>query len=117
LGRYDKAVDGLNHWATRDGEAWIWAFKTVAYSRSGHAQEADRALAKLEQISGSRADRIAMLLIAYSGTGQKDRVIELLQKAHSEHSNTVVQIKVDPIYDPMRSDPRFEDFMRRLAFE
>ena len=117
LGRYDEAVDGLNRWAARDQGAWMWAYKAVAYSRSGHPAEADRALAKLEQISSSRADRTASLLIAYSGTGQKERVIELLQKAYSEHSNAVVQIKVDPMYDPIRSDPRFEDFMRRLGFE
>jgi TolB-like protein/Flp pilus assembly protein TadD len=117
LGRYDEAVDGLNRWAARDEGAWMWAFRAVVYSRSGHAEEADRALAKLDQISGSRADRTASLLTAYSGTGQKARVIELLQKAHSEHSNAVVQIKVDPMYDPIRSDPRFEDFMRRLGFE
>jgi tetratricopeptide (TPR) repeat protein len=117
LGRYDEAVDGLNRWAARDAGVWMWAYRAVVYSRSGHAEEADRALAKLEQISGSRADRTASLLIAYSGTGQKERVIELLQKAHSEHSNAVLQIKVDPMYDPIRSDPRFEDFMRRLGFE
>ena len=57
------------------------------------------------------------LLIAYSGTGQKERVIELLQKAYSEHSNAVVQIKVDPMYDPIRSDPRFSDLLRRVRLE
>ncbi len=58
-----------------------------------------------------------MLLQAYSGTGQKERLIELLQKAYSEHSNAVVQIKVDPMYDPIRSDPRFEDLLRRVGLE
>ena len=58
-----------------------------------------------------------MLLMAYSGTGQKERVIELLQKAYSEHSNAVVQIKVDPMYDPIRNDPRFEDLLRRVGLE
>jgi hypothetical protein len=91
--------------------------KALVYGRSGHAEEARRALAKLERISGSRADRTVTLLIAYSGTGQKERVIELLQKAYSEHSNAVTQIKVDPMYDPMRSDPRFADLVRRLRLE
>ncbi|MGA7078528.1 MAG: tetratricopeptide repeat protein [Terriglobales bacterium] len=117
LGRYDEAVDVLNRWAARDEGPWLWAWWAVTYSRSGHAEEAGRALAKLEQISGSRADRIATLLTAYSGTGQKERVIELLQKARSEHSNAVVQIKVDPMYDQIRSDPRFKDFLRRIGLE
>ena len=74
-------------------------------------------LTKLEQVAGSRADRTPSLLVAYAGTGQKERVIELLQKAYSEHSNAVVQIKVDPMYDPIRNDPRFEDLLRRLGLE
>jgi hypothetical protein len=56
-------------------------------------------------------------LIAYSGTGQKERVIELLQRASSEHSNAVVQIKVDPMYDPVRNDPRFKELLRRVGLE
>jgi TolB-like protein/Tfp pilus assembly protein PilF len=117
LGRYDMAVDLINRWAAREEGPWTLAWKAAVYSRSGHAEEARRALAKLEQISRSRADRTVTLLIAYSGTGQKERVIELLQNAYSEHSNAVVQIKVDPMYDPMRSDPRFQDLLRRVGLE
>jgi TolB-like protein/DNA-binding winged helix-turn-helix (wHTH) protein/lipoprotein NlpI len=117
LGRYDRAVDLINYWQARDQGPWMWAWKAAVYGRSGHPEEARRALAKLEQVSGSRADRTPVLLVAYAGTGQKERVIELLQKAYSEHSNAVVQIKVDPMYDPIRNDPRFEDLLRRLGLE
>jgi TolB-like protein/DNA-binding winged helix-turn-helix (wHTH) protein/Flp pilus assembly protein TadD len=117
LGRYDEAVDGINRWADREEGPWMWAWRAAVYSRSGQAEEADRALAKLDQISDSRADRTITLLIAYSGTAQKERVLELLQKAYSEHSNAVVQIKVEPMYDPIRSDPRFQDLLRRLGLE
>jgi len=117
LGRYDEAVDLINRWTARDEAPWMWAWKAAVYSRSGHAQEARRALAKLEQISRARVDRIVTLLIAYSGTGQKERVIELLQNAYSEHSNAVVQIKIDPMYDFIRSDPRFEVLLRRVGLQ
>jgi adenylate cyclase len=117
LGRYDEAVDLINRWAGREQGPWMLAWKAAVYSRSGHAEEARRVLAKLEQISRSRTDRTVILLIAYSGTGQKERVIELLQNAYSEHSNAVVQIKVDPMYDAIRSDPRFEDLLRRVGLE
>ena len=117
LDRYDDAVNLINRWPDRDEGPWRLAWRAAADGRSGHAEEAGRALAKLEQVSGSRADRIPMLLMAYAGTGQKERVIELLQKAYSEHSNAVVQIKVDPMYDPIRNDPRFEDLLRRVGLE
>ena len=38
-----------------------------------------------------------------------------LQKAYSEHSNALTSLKVDPIYDPLRTDPRFQDLLRRVG--
>lgn len=93
LGKYDEAIDGINRWADRDQGLFMWAWRAAVFGRSGHAEEARRALARLEQLSDSRSDATAPLLIAYLGTGQKERVIELLQKAYSEHSNAVVQSK------------------------
>ena len=92
LGRYDEAVDHINRSAAHEENPWLWAWKATIDSRSGHAEEARRALAKLEQVAGSRVDRIPMLLLAYSGTGQNERVIDLLQQAYSEHSNLVTPI-------------------------
>ena len=102
-----RTEEGHGYWHGR------WPFIVAR----AHAEEARRALAKLEQVAGSRANGTATLLIAYSGTGQKERVIELLQKAYSEHSNAVVQIKVDPMYDPIRSDPRFVELLHRIGLE
>src|SRR5579862_4000391 len=109
LGRYEEAIDDINRRAElRDGP-WLWAWKAAIYGASGHAEEARAALARLEQLYGSGPDVTAKLLVAYSRIGQKERWFELLEKAYSEHSNAVVQIKVDPMYDPIRNDPRFQD--------
>lgn len=117
LGRYDEVLGLVRLRKNRDEEPWSWAWKTAVYGRSGHPEQARQALAQLEQAGGSRPDRNAMLLFAYSGIGEKDKVIELLRKAYSEHSNAVMQIKVDPIYDPIRSDPRFQELLSRLGFQ
>lgn len=117
LGRYDEAIDLINLWAARDQGPWFLAWTAAVYGRAGHAEEARRALAKLEQIPDSVAVRTITLLIAYSGTGQKDRVIELLEKAYAEHSNAVVAMKVEPMLDPFRNDPRFQDLLRRVGLE
>ena len=117
LGRYDEAIEVMKHLADRDKNPWDWAWEVAVYGRAGRAEEARRALAKLEQFSGSRPDRVGTLLIAYSGTGQEERALGLLQKAYSEHSNAVTQIKVNPIFDPIRSDPRFQDLLRRVGLE
>jgi tetratricopeptide (TPR) repeat protein len=117
LGSYDRAIDAINRWKAPGAEPWRWTWEAAIYGRSGRGADARRALAKLEQAAGSRADRYALLLVAYSGTGQKERVLELLDRAYAEHSNSVVEVKVDPIYDPIRSDPRFKDFLRRIRLD
>jgi hypothetical protein len=47
--------------------------------------------------------------------GRKDKAIALLQKAYLTHSGALVSIKVDPNYDPLRSDPRFQELLRRVG--
>ena len=116
LGRYDEAADALNHWPDREHSRWALAWETAVYARWGHADDARKALSKLEQLAASRTNRMPALLVAYSGMGQKERALDLLERAYSEHSNAVVQINVDPIYDPVRSDPRFQELMKKLKF-
>jgi hypothetical protein len=54
----------------------------------------------------------------YVGLGEKDRAFEWLEKAYDERfAGLLASIKVDPIYDPLRSDPRFADLLRRMNLQ
>jgi len=46
--------------------------------------------------------------------GQKDRAFEWLEKAYEDHDSGLVSIAVEPMFDPIRSDPRFKDILRRM---
>jgi len=52
----------------------------------------------------------------YGLLGDKDQAFALLEKAYNERDNMVVLLKVDPYFDPLRSDPRFTDLVRRVGF-
>ena len=39
-----------------------------------------------------------------------------LEKAYAQHSSGLTTLKVDPAYDPLRDDPRFQNLMRRVGF-
>ncbi len=52
----------------------------------------------------------------YAHLGENDRAFEQLEKAF-EQNEDVSNLKVDPRWDPLRSDPRFPDMVRRTGLE
>jgi hypothetical protein len=55
------------------------------------------------------------LAIIYTGLGEKDRAIEQLNKAYEGRSGWIIHLKVEPLFDPLRSDPRFADLVRQMG--
>ena len=54
----------------------------------------------------------------YAVLGEKDKAFEWLEKSYEDRSITGFgSIKVDPAYDPLRSDPRFSDLLRRMNLQ
>jgi TolB-like protein/DNA-binding winged helix-turn-helix (wHTH) protein/Tfp pilus assembly protein PilF len=94
---------------------WRVVLEAVVYGYWGRAAEAQQRLARVEQFAWKPEQRTPALLVVYSATGRRDQTIALLQQAVANHSNAVTAIKVDPIYDPLRSDPRFQDVLRRVG--
>jgi hypothetical protein len=56
-------------------------------------------------------------VVAYLGLDQNERAMIQLQKAYPEHSSGLTALKVDAIYDPLRSDPRFRALLRKLNLD
>ncbi len=52
----------------------------------------------------------------YISLGEKDKAFEWLENAYKERGGYLDLLKVDPWYDPIRDDPRFQDLLRRMNF-
>jgi TolB-like protein/Flp pilus assembly protein TadD len=78
-----------------------------AYAVSGRKQEALRLLAELTERAKKRFVPSWAFAIVNVGLGEKDRAFQWLDKAYDERPSDIMNIKVDPRMEPLRSDPRY----------
>jgi TolB-like protein/DNA-binding winged helix-turn-helix (wHTH) protein/tetratricopeptide (TPR) repeat protein len=84
------------------------------YGVTGRRAEAERVLEKLSELSKQRYVSPVWRAKIHAGLGDKDKVFEWLEKAFDDRSVVSVgYIKTNPMFDPLRSDPRFADLLRR----
>ncbi|HXT86870.1 MAG TPA: winged helix-turn-helix domain-containing protein [Verrucomicrobiae bacterium] len=96
-------------------DAWGYTQLVEAYGLAGRKPEAERAFSHLQELySEGKADS-NQVASGYLGLGDKERAIEYLQKACEEHTISTA-VNVDPIYDPLRKDPRFQELLRKMHF-
>jgi TolB-like protein/DNA-binding winged helix-turn-helix (wHTH) protein/Flp pilus assembly protein TadD len=98
-----------------DDRPWILSELAYVYGRSGQQAPAQRALEKLLELNRRQQVDAAAILWAYIGMGNKEQAFAYLEKAYAQHSNTLTTLKVEPRFDPLRSDPRFQDLLRRVG--
>lgn len=53
----------------------------------------------------------------YSALDEKDEAFKWLEKTYQDRLSTMFQLKTDPFLDNLRSDPRFEDYLKKAGFE
>jgi tetratricopeptide (TPR) repeat protein len=63
---------------------------------------------------GSAQPEPATMSQCYANIGDNDRAFAWLAKAYEAHSDAMLYLKVNPAYDGLRSDPRFDDLLRRV---
>jgi TolB-like protein/DNA-binding winged helix-turn-helix (wHTH) protein/Tfp pilus assembly protein PilF len=95
--------------------AYDFATLAYIYGRSGQMAQARLAFEKLEHLNTRRALDPAPLIRASIGMGDTDQAFVWLEKAYSQRGNVMVTLQVDPLYDPLRSDPRFPELLRRVG--
>jgi tetratricopeptide (TPR) repeat protein len=87
------------------------------YALSGRKPEALKELDDLNEISRHRYVMPTSLALAYSDLGNKQLAFAWLDKAYEERDPwLVLTLRSEPGFDRLRSDPRFQDLLRRMNF-
>jgi hypothetical protein len=85
------------------------------YASAGERGEAEAILEKLNNLSGQQHVSPLEFAYVYIGLGEKDRAFSCIEKAYEERAGLLVYLKVEPMFDPIRSDTRFQRIMKLVG--
>jgi len=113
----DKAVDAWLKGSSLEGQT-VESAQVLrdAYKQSGINGYLRKHIELLQEESKKRYVSPYFIAFDYAVMGEKDGAFELLDKAYNERSSWLVELGVDPIWDQLRSDPRYADLLRRIGF-
>jgi tetratricopeptide (TPR) repeat protein len=117
LARDRDAVSAFLKSQTLSGASPESISELAAAAQQGGLQSSLRAhLHQLQQ--RSKHARVSPVLLAsiHARLGEKDAALALLEKAYSERNPRLMWIKARSVWDPLRSDPRFQALLRRMRF-
>ena len=117
LGRSDEAIRELRAAIQQGGptSAYLAALGHV-YATNGQRREALRLLDELETRSKTRYVSPLDLATVRLGLGDTDSALALLSRAVQAHDGGLHFLAVDPRYEPLHRDPRFQCLLRRIGF-
>jgi TolB-like protein/DNA-binding winged helix-turn-helix (wHTH) protein/Flp pilus assembly protein TadD len=113
-GLYADALTDIERWQRTQDSPWSLAMLAYVHGSFGQQLRARSALEKLQQLNRRQHISAATLATAYVGLGNKDQAFAWLNQAFAEHSIDL-SLKVNPLYDPLRDDPRFAQLLRRVG--
>jgi TolB-like protein/predicted Zn-dependent protease len=85
-----------------------------AYGRLGRRDEALKIIGELQEGPRDRYVSPSDIALIYIALGDNDQAFSLMEKAYEQRDASLVWSKVAPEVDPLRSDPRFQDLLRRM---
>jgi serine/threonine protein kinase/TolB-like protein/Tfp pilus assembly protein PilF len=115
-GRFNEAIAAFEKAAALSGRSpGALGFLGLAYGLEGRKDEANKVLKELLDLQRRRYVSPPALANVYIGLGNNDQAFFWLERAYQERSNYMAWLKVFPLLDPLRSDPRFDDLLRRIG--
>jgi len=86
-----------------------------ALARSGQTDAARRVIVRLQEHARQNGVGMYEIALVYAGLGNKTDAFRWLEESYKTHNEGLTNLKIDPCLDPLRSDPRFNDLVRRVG--
>jgi tetratricopeptide (TPR) repeat protein len=110
---YQEAIADFQKGVKLSGSPLMLALLGHAYAASGQKTAAQNVLSELRDLQGRRYVSPYTIAAIHAGLGEKDQAFKWLDKAEEERDIWLMNLKVDPVFKALRSDPRFPDLLVR----
>ena len=88
-----------------------------SYAKTGRRAEAEAAIQKIRALEKTEPVEPYTYAVIYVALGDKDRALAELERDFAERGFYVAYLRVDPMFDPLRADPRFTSLLRRVGLQ
>jgi tetratricopeptide (TPR) repeat protein len=114
-GDFQDAIAEYQRASQLNDDPYVLALLGDVYAVSGRKDEAVKILDQLKRLSKQRFVYAYGVALVYVGLGDKDQAFQWLEKSLQDHEARINRLKVDPLFDSVRSDPRYADLIRRIG--
>jgi serine/threonine-protein kinase len=94
--------------------AWYQGLLGYAYAISGDRPKAEQILRELEEMAKRQYVSSTAFADIYLGLGDKEKALDWLEKSYQDQESACWYLKIDPIYDSVRNEPRFQALVQKV---
>jgi serine/threonine-protein kinase len=114
-GQFAEAIAEGEKARALDDDPAVLSYLARAYALSGKRDEAVKVVAQMHELAKQRYVPAYGLGIAYAALGEKDQALQWLERSFQDGGWEITFLKVDPALDSLRSDPRFNELVKRVG--
>jgi TolB-like protein/Tfp pilus assembly protein PilF/class 3 adenylate cyclase len=113
-GQLPEAIAQYKKAAELTDDPFVLAWLAQGYAQAGQRDEALKLLAQMDELATKRYVGAWSFAIVHLALGEKEKAIDELERAFRERSDPFITfIKVSPLFDPLRGDPRFQALLAK----
>lgn len=116
LRKFPEAVAAMDKAKALEDQPFVIGYAGYAYGMAGKTGEARKLLDDLKQRAKQRHVSSQFMAQIHLGLGEKDLTLQWLEKAFEDRSIVMPWLKMEPMFDPLRKEPRFQELVRRVGF-
>ncbi len=116
-GNFKEAIPELEKARAMGSPSFVVGYLGYAYAKSGQPDKALGLIAELNQMSAHQFVPSFSTAIIYVGLDDRERAMDGLEKAYEDRSQWLLWLKMDRMFDPIRSDPRFIELLKKVGLD